>query len=115
MKFKHNQFIADFPETLKENPDDSGLIVDQKQNNMHRTNSHKGLITTNPNDMACMFDKYFEIASDDNFGESLAFVVAEMTSSVAKISVFCGWNRFKVHVTLSSVVKITFVETTITI
>ena len=43
--------------------------------------------------MTCMFNKYFELASSNKTGESLAFVVAEiafkvavMTSSVAKIS-----------------------------
>ena len=30
---------------------------------------------TNPNDMACMFNKYFELASYNNSGESLAVVV----------------------------------------
>ena len=60
---------------------------------MHRTNCHEGLSADNPNDMACMFNTYFELASNTNTGESLAFVVAEMafkvtvmTSSVAKIS-----------------------------
>ena len=45
--------------------------------------------------MACMLNTYFELASNNNTGESLAFVVAEialkvvvMTSSVAKI-IFC--------------------------
>ena len=91
MQFKHSQFIADSPETLKQTLNDSGLIVDRKQKNIHRTNCHEGLNATNPNDMACMFNNYFEIASNDNTGESLAFVVAEiafkvavMTSSVAK-------------------------------
>ena len=42
--------------------------------------------------MACMLNKYVELASNNNTGESLAFVVANiafkvavMTSSVAKI------------------------------
>ena len=46
--------------------------------------------------MACIFNKYFEVASNNHTGESLVFVVAEiafkvavMTSSVAKSS-FCG-------------------------
>ena len=50
--------------------------------------------------MACMLNKYFEVASNNNTGESLAFVVAEigfnvavMTSSVAK-SIFCDWDYF---------------------
>ena len=45
--------------------------------------------------MVCMFNNYFEVASDNNTGESIAFVVAEiafkvvvMTFSVAKISFF---------------------------
>ena len=46
--------------------------------------------------MAFMFNKYFELATSNNTGESLAFVVVEiafkvavMTSSVAKISFWC--------------------------
>ena len=46
--------------------------------------------------MIIMFNIYFELASNNNTGESIAFVVAEitftiavMTSSVAKIN-FCG-------------------------
>ena len=69
--------------------------------------------------MACMLNRYFELASNKNTVESLAFVVGEiafkvpvMTSSVAKIS-FCGEITFKVPVITSSVVKITFVETEI--
>ena len=60
---------------------------------MHSPNCHEGLSANNPNDMACMFNTYFELASNNNTGLSLAFVVAEiafkvavMTSSVAKIS-----------------------------
>ena len=88
MQFKYNQFIADLPETLKENPSDSGLIVDRKQENIHQTNCHEGLSATNQNDMACMFNKYFALAYNNNTGESLAFKVAVMTSSVAKMSFF---------------------------
>ena len=47
--------------------------------------------------MAFMLNKHFELTSNNNIGESLAFVVAEiafkvavMTSSVARISFFCG-------------------------
>ena len=81
MQFKHNQFIADLPETLKGNPiNDAGLIVDRKPENIHRTNCHEGLSATNPNDMACMFKTYFELDSNNNTGESLA------SASVAKIS-----------------------------
>ena len=47
-----------------------------------------------------MFTKYFELASNNSIGESLAFVVAEIA--------------FKVAVIMSSMVKITFVETEIT-
>ena len=44
--------------------------------------------------MACMFKTYFELASNNNTGESLAFVVAEIA--------------FKVAVMISSVAKISF-------
>ena len=47
-------------EHLRKPLNDSGLIVDQKQKNIHRTNCHRGLSATNPKDMACMFNKYFE-------------------------------------------------------
>ena len=74
---------------------DSGLIVDREQKNVHRTNCHEGLSPTNPNDMACIFNKYFELPSNNNTGKSLAFVVAEiafkvavMTSSVVILSYF---------------------------
>ena len=84
---------------------------------MHRTNCHEGLSANNPNDMACMFNTYFELVSNTNTGESLAFVVAEiafkvaaMTSSVAKISFFVAEITFKVPVITSSVVKITLVD-----
>ena len=60
---------------------------------MHSPNCHEGLSANNPNDMACMFYTYFELASSNNTGQSLAFVVAViaikvavMTFSVAKIS-----------------------------
>ena len=55
--------------------------------------------------MACMFNKYFELVSNNNTGEALAFVVAEiafkaavMTSSLAKISFFAAEITFKVSV-----------------
>ena len=73
----------------------------------------KGLIANNPNDMACMFNTYFELASNNNTGEALAFVVAEiafkvavMTSSVAKISFFVAEITFIVPVITSSLIKI---------
>ena len=81
----------------------------------YRTNCHQGLSANNPNDM---FNKYFELASHNNTGESLALVVAEiafkvalMTSSVAKIIFLVAEITFKVPVITSSAVKITFVET----
>ena len=47
--------------------------------------------------MIIMFNTYFELASNNNTGESIAFIVAEitfkmavMTSSVTKISFLCG-------------------------
>ena len=50
--------------------------------------------------MACMFNKYLDLAYNDSTGESLAFVVAEiafkvavMISSVAKI-IFGDWDHF---------------------
>ena len=93
MQFKHNQFIADLSETLKENPERFWFFCRSKTKNIHRRNCHEGLSFTNPIDMACMFNKYFELASDNNTGESLDFVVAEiafkvavMTSLVGKIS-----------------------------
>ena len=84
-------------------------MVDQKQIYIHKTNCHEGLSVTNPNNMSCMFNKYFELASNNNTGRSLAFVVAEidfkvavMTSSVAKISFLwlrsflkCMWSRLQ--------------------
>ena len=72
--------------------------------------------------MACMINKYFELASNKNTGESLAFVmatialkVAVMTSSAAKIIFFVAEITFKVPLITSSVVKITFVEPEITL
>ena len=73
------------------------LVILEIENpkNTHRTNYHEGLSANNSNDMSCMFNTYFEIASNNNTGESafvvaeIAFKVAVMTSSVAKIS-FCG-------------------------
>ena len=46
--------------------------------------------------MVCMLKPYFELASNNNTGESLAFVVAEIA--------------FNVAVMTSSVVKITLVD-----
>ena len=63
--------------------------------------------------LVTMFNKYFELASNNNTGESLAFVVTVVTSSVANI-IFVTEITFKVHVIVSSVVTITFVETEIT-
>ena len=64
-----------------------------------------------------MFKTYFELASNKNTGESLAFVVTEialkmavLTSSVAKISFFVAEINFKVSVITSSVVKIYLVD-----
>ena len=81
---------------------------------MHSPNCHEGLNANNPNDI---FNTYFELASNNNTGQSLAFVVAEiafkvavMTSSVAKISFFVAEITFKVSVITSSVVKITLVD-----
>ena len=54
--------------------------------------------------MACMFKTYFELASNNNTGESLAF------ASVAKISFLVAEITFKVPVITSSVVKITLVD-----
>ena len=68
LQFKHNQFIAELPETLKKTLNESGIIVDKKQENKHKTNCHEGLSATNPNDMACMFSKYFKLASSNNKG-----------------------------------------------
>ena len=96
MQFKHNQFIADFPEILEENPKQFWYYCRSKK--IHRTNCHKGLSATNPNDMDCVFNKYFALAFNNNTGEAIAFVVAEMTSSVAKISFFVTDITFKVHV-----------------
>ena len=60
---------------------------------MHRTNCHGGLSATNPNDMACMFNKYFALPSNNNTGESLAFVVAKIAFKVAvmtsSVIIFC--------------------------
>ena len=71
--------------------------------------------------MACVFNTSFELASNNNTGESLAFVVAEIAFKVAVVtssvvrSFFVTEITFKVHVISSSVVTITFVETDITI
>ena len=46
--------------------------------------------------MVCMFKTYFELASNNNTGDSLAFVVVEIA--------------YKVAVMTSSVVKITLVD-----
>ena len=95
MQFKHNQSIADSPETLKENPKRFWSNCKSKKIYIHRTNCHEGLSATNPNDMVCMFNKYSQLAYNNNTCESLAFVVADivfkiavMTSSVSKISFF---------------------------
>ena len=69
--------------------------------------------TTNLNDTACMFNTYFELAYNNNTGESLV-VVAKIVFNVAVMtsrSVFCSRDHFKVPVITSSVV---FVETEIT-
>ena len=70
--------------------------------------------------MACMLNKYFDLASNNTTGESLAFVVAEiafkeavMTPSVAEISYFVAEITFKVPVITSSVVRNTCVQTEI--
>ena len=97
LQFKHNQFNTDLPETLKENPKRLWSYCRSKTKKyIHRKNCHEGLSATNPNDMTCMFNKYFELASNNNTGESLAFVVAErafkvvmITSSVAKLIFLC--------------------------
>ena len=54
--------------------------------------------------MACMFKTYFELASNNNTGESLAF------ASVAKISFLVAEITFKVPEITYSVVKITLVD-----
>ena len=57
--------------------------------------------------MACKFNKYFEVASNNHTGQSLAFVVAEIafqvpvvvvTSSVAKITFLVDKTTFKMAV-----------------
>ena len=45
---------------------------------MNSPNCHEGLSANNPNDIACMFNTYFELASNNNTAQSLAFVVAEI-------------------------------------
>ena len=119
MQFQHNQFIVDLPETLEENPKRFWSYCRSKTTNIHRTHCHGGLSATNPNDMACIFNKYLELASSNNTGESfvvaeIAFKVAVMTFSVAKISCCVADITFTVPVITSSVVEITFVETEIT-
>ena len=79
MQFKHNQFSADLSETLKENPKRFWSYCKSKTKNIHSA--------TNPYNMA-WFNKYFELASSNNTGQSLAFVVAVITSSLTKISFF---------------------------
>ena len=71
--------------------------------------------------MACLFDKYFDLAFKNKTGEPLAFVVADiafkvvvMIYSVVKISFFVVEITFKVPLITSSVAKITFVETEVT-
>ena len=91
-----------FAWNTKGNPNYSGLIVDRKQKNIHKTNCHEGLSATNPNDMACMFNKYFELASNNNTYESLAFGVAEIAFKVPVIT-------FQVADISVLLVKITFV------
>ena len=81
-------------------------------------------IATNPNDM---LNTYFELVSSNNTGESIAFVVTDitfkvavMTSSVTKSSFLVNITfvvteiAFKVAVMTSSVAKITFTVVEIT-
>ena len=71
--------------------------------------------------MIIKFNTYFVLPSNNNTGESISFVVAEitfkvamMTASVAKITLAVSEMTFKGPVITSSMVKITFVVTEIT-
>ena len=80
MQVKHNQFIADLPDIglLKENPKRFWSYFWSKTTKTKCLPSkicHEGVNATNPtnpNGMACMFNKYFEYASNNNAGVSSA-------------------------------------------
>ena len=57
---------------LKENLQHFWFYIRSKTKHLNRKTCHKGLRATNPNDMAWMFFKYFELAFNNNISESLA-------------------------------------------
>ena len=74
MQVKHNQFIANLPDILKENPKRfwSYFRAKTKTKCLPSKIRHEGVSATNPDDMACMFNKYFKVASNNNTGVSSA-------------------------------------------
>ena len=64
--------------------------------------------------MSCIFNKYFELASNNNTGESLAIKSGCDDFLSDQDHFFVAEITFKVPVITSSVAKITFVETEIT-
>ena len=58
--------------------------------------------------MACMFNKSFEVTSNNHTGESLAFVVAEIAFKVAVMTSSVAKSTVPVVVVTSAVTKITF-------
>ena len=72
MQVKHNQFIADLPDILKENPERFWSYFRSNTKGLSSKICHEGVNATNPNVMACVFNKYFEYASNNNTGVSSA-------------------------------------------
>ena len=72
MQVKHNQFIADLPDILKENPKRFWSYFRSKKKCLPSKICHKGVNATDPNGMACKLNKYFEYASNNNTGVSSA-------------------------------------------
>ena len=76
MQVKHNQFIADLPDKLKENPERERLWsyfrAKPKTKCLPSKICHEGVTATNPDDTDCMFNTYFEAAYNNKTGVSSA-------------------------------------------
>ena len=74
LQVKHNQFNADLPDILKKKPKRfwSFFRAKTKTKCLPSKICHEGVSATNPDDMAGMFNKYFDVASNNNTGVSSA-------------------------------------------
>ena len=74
MQVKPNRFIADLSDILKENPKRfwSYFRSKTKTKCLPSKICYQGVKTTNPNGMACMFNKYFEYVSNNKTDVSSA-------------------------------------------